>query len=137
MSGQPSGSVDEEVPTAPELFVSDVEETVRFWVDRLGAERVRLEPRSFGVLRVESSIVFVAHESHYAAMGGTLGDRRGVALDVRIVVADVDAVHRRVRAAGVEIVHDIADRDYGLRDFIVRDPNGFRIRFASPLGRRP
>jgi uncharacterized glyoxalase superfamily protein PhnB len=80
--------------------------------------------------------VFVAHESHYAAMGGgPLDGRRGVALDVRIVVADVDALYRRVRAAGVEIVHDIADRDYGLRDFIVRDPHGYRVRFASPLGR--
>jgi catechol 2,3-dioxygenase-like lactoylglutathione lyase family enzyme len=132
-----SGGVDEEVPTAPELFVSDVEATVRFWVERLGAERVRLEPGSFGVVRLEASIVFVAHESHYAQMGGgTLDGRRGVGLDVRIVVADVDAVHRRARAANVEIVHDIADRDYGLRNFIVRDPNGFRIRFASPLRAR-
>jgi catechol 2,3-dioxygenase-like lactoylglutathione lyase family enzyme len=127
------GAVDEEVPTAPELFVPDVEATVRFWVDRLGAECVRLEPGSFGVVRLEASIVFVAHESHYAEMGGELGGRRGVGLDVRIVVADVDALHRRVRDAGVEIVHDIANRDYGLRDFIVRDPNGFRVRFASPL----
>jgi catechol 2,3-dioxygenase-like lactoylglutathione lyase family enzyme len=130
MSG---GAVDEEVPTAPELFVPDVEATVRFWVERLGAECVRLERGSFGVVRLEASIVFVAHESHYGAMGGTLGGPRGVGLDVRIVVADVDAVHRRVRDAGVEIVHDIADRDYGLRDFIVRDPNGFRVRFASAL----
>ena len=128
-----AGGVTEEVPTAPELFVPDVEATVRFWVERLGAECVRLEPGSFGVVRLEASIVFVAHESHYGEMGGTLGGRRGVGLDVRIVVADVDALHRRVRAAGVEIVHDIADRDYGLRDFIITDPNGYRIRFASPL----
>jgi catechol 2,3-dioxygenase-like lactoylglutathione lyase family enzyme len=128
-----SGGIGEEVPTAPELFVPDVEATVRFWVERLGAECVRLEPGSFGVVRLEASIVLVAHESHYGDMGGTLDGRRGVAVDVRIVVADVDTVYRRVRAADVEIVHDIADRDYGLRDFIVRDPNGFRIRFASPL----
>ena len=129
-------AVDEEVPTAPELFVPDVDATVRFWVDRLGADCVRLEPGSFAVVRFESSILFVAHESHYVVMGGTLGGRRGIALDVRIVVADVDDVHRRVRDAGVEIVHDIADRDYGLRDFIIRDPNGFRVRFASPVRAR-
>jgi catechol 2,3-dioxygenase-like lactoylglutathione lyase family enzyme len=127
------GAVDEEVPTAPELFVPNVDATVRFWVERLGAERVRIEPGSFAVVRLEASIVFVAHESHYARMGGTLDGPRGVGLDVRIVVDDVDALYQRVRAADVDVVHDIADRDYGLRDFIVRDPNGYRIRFASPL----
>jgi catechol 2,3-dioxygenase-like lactoylglutathione lyase family enzyme len=128
-----SGSVREEVPTAPELFVPDVEATVAFWVERLGATCVRLEPGSFGVVRLEDSIVLVAHESHYGAMGGTLGGRRAVGLDVRIVVADVDGVYRRVRAANVHVVHDIADRYYGLRDFIVQDPDGYRIRFAAPL----
>jgi uncharacterized glyoxalase superfamily protein PhnB len=66
-------------------------------------------------------------------MGGTLGGRRAVGLDVRIVVADVDAVYRRARAANVHVVHDIADRYYGLRDFVVQDADGYRIRFAAPL----
>jgi hypothetical protein len=48
-----SGADDEEVPTAPELFVPDVEATVGFWVERLGAACVRLEPGSFGVVRLE------------------------------------------------------------------------------------
>jgi uncharacterized glyoxalase superfamily protein PhnB len=128
-----SGDPREEVPTAPELFVPDVEATVAFWVERLGAECTRLEPGSFGVVRFEKSIILVAHESHYGAMGGTLGGRRAVGLDVRIVVADVDAVYRRARAANVHVVHDIADRYYGLRDFVVEDADGYRIRFASPL----
>jgi hypothetical protein len=34
----------------------------------------------------------------------------------------------------VEIVHEIADRYYGLRDFVISDLNGFRLRFASSLG---
>ena len=25
------------------------------------------------------------------------------------------------------------DRDYGLRDFIVLDPDGFGVRFAAPI----
>ena len=33
----------------------------------------------------------------------------------------------------VEIVVPIGDRNYGLRDFMVRDPDGFGVRFASFL----
>jgi uncharacterized glyoxalase superfamily protein PhnB len=61
-------------------------------------------------------------------------DGRGSGLDIRVIVPDVDVMHARVQAAGLQIMHALGDRDYGLRDFIVRDPNGFRLRFASPLG---
>lgn len=34
--------------------------------------------------------------------------------------------------SGTRIALDIGDRYYGLRDFIIEDPNGYRLRFASP-----
>lgn len=43
------------------------------------------------------------------------------------------AINDRVRAAEVNIMREIGDREYGLRDFIVRDQFGFRLRFASPI----
>ena len=54
-------------------------------------------------------------------------------LSVELSVPDVDAVYERVRNAGVEVMNPIGDREYGLRDFIMRDPFGFRLRFASAL----
>ncbi len=49
------------------------------------------------------------------------------------MVDDVDAMYRRATDNDVTIVHDIGDRDYGLRDFIIRDRDGFRLRFAAPV----
>ena len=74
-----------------------------------------------------------AQDHLYEAMGGRIESPRGVAIDVRIMVNDADAVYYRCRESGVEIVHEIADRYYGLRDFVLSDLNGFRLRFASPL----
>jgi uncharacterized glyoxalase superfamily protein PhnB len=34
---------------------------------------------------------------------------------------------------GARIIVPIADRYYGLRDFIIADPNGFGVRFATAL----
>jgi uncharacterized glyoxalase superfamily protein PhnB len=41
-----------------------------------------------------------------------------------LISADPDAVYARAKAAGAEIVMDIADMDYGGRAFSCRDPEG-------------
>ena len=121
-------------PVAPELFVPDVDAAARFYTERLGFTLLRQEADgSFAVVALGSAVVMLAQERLYGAVGGTLGAARGLGIDVRILVADVDAAYRAARAGGVAIVHDIGDRYYGLRDFIVRDLNGYRLRFAAPL----
>jgi uncharacterized glyoxalase superfamily protein PhnB len=43
---------------------------------------------------------------------------------VYLIVDDADAALRHAREAGAELLGDIADQDYGSRDFTVRDPEG-------------
>jgi uncharacterized glyoxalase superfamily protein PhnB len=49
------------------------------------------------------------------------------------MLSDVDAMWHRARQHGVETANEIADRPYGLRDFLIVDPDGFRVRFPSPM----
>ena len=48
-------------------------------------------------------------------------------------VDDVDAMHRRVVAAGVE-APEPEDRDYDVRSFNVDDPEGYSWGFLKRLG---
>ena len=41
-----------------------------------------------------------------------------------VVTDDVDGLYERVKAAGVTFVRDLADEDYGNRDFTISDPEG-------------
>jgi uncharacterized glyoxalase superfamily protein PhnB len=59
--------------------------------------------------------VFGQLQSTPEALGGTTQSPY-------IVVPDADAVYRRVKATGAEIVIDIKDEDYGGRGFACRDP---------------
>ena len=43
---------------------------------------------------------------------------------VYVVVADVDAVYQRARAAGSRILRELQNTDYGSREFTVSDPEG-------------
>ncbi|HSP56349.1 MAG TPA: VOC family protein [Dehalococcoidia bacterium] len=123
-------------PVAPEFFVSDVGATVRFYTETLGFDAVRLETEGsvpvFAVLGLGDAVVLIDRQE---SIGGAPATPRGLAVNIRVMVPDVDVVYGRARAAGATISRDIGDRDYGLRDFIVRDPDGFRIRFASPVRR--
>lgn len=48
-----------------------------------------------------------------------------------VIVADADAHYRRAKAAGAEIVIDIADQDYGGRGYACRDPEGHYWWFGT------
>jgi predicted enzyme related to lactoylglutathione lyase len=39
-------------------------------------------------------------------------------------VAEVDAAYERVRAAGLQVVHPLADEPWGVHRFFFRDPDG-------------
>jgi uncharacterized glyoxalase superfamily protein PhnB len=126
-------------PVCPELFVPDVGAAIDFYTSKLGFTLYRVDPpgepgpsSEFAIVTLERAVVMFAQDHLYAAMAGSIEARRGVAIDVRIMVDDADAVYNLCRKSGVEIVHEIADRYYGLRDFVISDLNGFRLRFASP-----
>jgi catechol 2,3-dioxygenase-like lactoylglutathione lyase family enzyme len=120
-------------PVAPEFFVPDVAAAVRFYTDVLGFQSHRVES-DFAIVGVGQAILMFADQRTYGAMGGAAAATdKGLFIDIRIMVPDVDAYSQRCLDAGLDIVHSIANRPYGLRDFIVRDLNGFRLRFASPL----
>jgi uncharacterized glyoxalase superfamily protein PhnB len=47
------------------------------------------------------------------------------------MVPNVDDYWKLAKEMGAKIVIPIADRYYGLRDFIISDPDGFGVRFAT------
>ena len=48
-------------------------------------------------------------------------------------VADVDAIYAACRNAGLPILREIRDEDFGQRHFITADPNGVLIDIITPI----
>jgi predicted enzyme related to lactoylglutathione lyase len=59
------------------------------------------------------------------------GGGGAVVPDLSIEVDDVDAHYASAKAAGYEIVRDIADEPWGVRRFFVRDPFGKVVNILS------
>ena len=53
-------------------------------------------------------------------------------VDLYILVEDVDGLCRRLKER-VELVEDLHDTFYGMREFVIRDNNRFWITFGQPV----
>lgn len=57
-------------------------------------------------------------------------ERREV--DLYLLVPDIDELYRELHDR-VEVVEALHDTFYGMREFIIRDPNRFWLTFGQPL----
>ena len=53
---------------------------------------------------------------------------------MEIFVDDVDAVHDRCAAAGLDIVRELRDEPWGVREFHLRHPDGHVLRIGTGTG---
>lgn len=125
--------VDPTEQLVTEILVEDIERSTRFYV-ALGFKLLR-DGGDFVELTWEEHRLFLAELSAFRDAAGAEAPPRPKfpRANVRIMVPDVDACWARVQRLGAEIVLPIADRYYGLRDFMIADPDGFGIRFAGTL----
>ena len=105
----------------PGLAVSDLMAAVEFYSSRLGftVGFTWGEPPTFAGVNLGEVQVFLSQ-----------GTPSPEGCDVFFVVGNADELYAFHRAAGVEVLSEIGDRDYGLRDYTVRDLNGYRLSFG-------
>ena len=72
-----------------------------------------------------------ARDDAFGKLQSTPAGLGGTTQSPYLVVPDADAVYRRAKAAGAEIVYDIKDEDYGGRGFSCRDPEGHLWNFGT------
>ena len=108
-----------------EIFVRDAACSKAFY-QQLGFEMSE-DRGTFIVLTWEGHELFLDERSDLATPPSV------PQANVRVMVADVDGYWARAQAMGAPVLVPIADRDYGLRDFTILDPDGFGLRFGSRL----
>lgn len=104
----------------PRLPVSDMDRSLAYYQDALG---LRLAWRTVdGGLAALSSggveILLLVPWTHEGPVP---------AQSAYIYVADPDAMCAACREAGGDVVEPVASRAHGMRDFVVRDPDGHRF----------
>jgi catechol 2,3-dioxygenase-like lactoylglutathione lyase family enzyme len=111
-----------------EIFVRDIERSLAFY-RQLGFALARRDDH-FAELVWEDHLLFLEELPELTPLPSF------PQANLRIMVADVERYWQLAATMGVRVVKPIDDRYYGLRDFTIADPDGFGVRFASPLADR-
>jgi uncharacterized glyoxalase superfamily protein PhnB len=118
------------------ITCKNLDASIRFYRDAIGfavAETYENEGKVVAAVVAAGDCRIVLNQDD-----GKLGwDRikgQGFYLQINVAgVADVDAAAARVTAAGGALLSELADREWGVRMFQFRDPDGFKLGVSTPL----
>ena len=106
------------------LPVSDVPAAADFYTKKLGFKLAFTwgDPPSMAGVNLGNVQIFLEH-----------GTPNPAGCSVYFVVSNADDLYEFQRSNGVEVVQEPGDREYGLRDYRVRDLHGYLLGFGQHL----
>ena len=131
----------------PELYVSDIDRSRRFYTGVLGFAVLYDRPEErFAYLVRDGAALMLEQPADPGRtwLAGALQPPYGRGVNFQIEVGDLGPLHAAVRAAGAPLLLPLEERWYrrgdgqvGQRQFVVQDPDGYLLRFCQDLGSRP
>jgi len=135
----------------PELKVADIAQSLAFWRDILGfSVRFDRPEEGFAYLDLEGAEIMLDQRGT-----GPL-ERRGIwetgpmerpfgrGINLQINCSDYNGMLARLAAAGLPIYfgpeerwYRTGDKETGVRQFLVQDPDGYLVRLQQVIGNRP
>src|SRR6266496_4907719 len=120
-----------------ELCVSDLEQSLRWFEQVLGFRAIALETNEFAELSSgETSILLAPDDAPYWASERPHllpSGQRGSGVEIILLVESVDAVYHQAQQARADIVRELADFPWHMRQFWVRHPDGYLLRPAQRI----
>jgi catechol 2,3-dioxygenase-like lactoylglutathione lyase family enzyme len=117
----------------PVIMTSDVAGTATFYVEKLRFTPVFTSDWYVHLTSKEDKRVNLAilDGDHHTIPEQGRGRVSGLLINFE--VKDVDAEYERAKAAGLPILLELRDEDFGQRHFITADPNGVLIDVIRPI----
>ena len=128
----------------PEFSVENLEVSRRFWCDLLGFRVAYERPKNrFAYLeRGKAQVMLDERNGNWET--GALEVPLGRGINFQIFVDSIEPILASLKAAKWPLFKDTHDAWYrvgdcvvGSRQFLVQDPDGYLLRFAQNLGRKP
>ncbi len=120
----------------PNLVVADLDRSLAFYRDVLGFTVVTTVPDQapfvFAWMQRDTVSVFLNSEAsaRMKASAGTNG--LFITLQAEDVASGIDALFAAVKDRA-PVTMELVDQFYGMREFAIKDPDGYMVIFAQPI----
>ena len=114
------------------LAVQDLKTSAQFYTEVLGFRRDPVDAKGWSFLSKDSFKLMLGE----CADEKPAGESGSHSWFVRLMVQGIDEYHREVSSRGAEVIAEPANKRWGLREFVIRTPDGHRISFAEPIRER-
>ena len=129
----------------PELSVSNLNESLKFYVNSIG---FKIEYQ-----RPENKFVFISYQGTQFMLQeleenekwsiGELKHPYGNGVNFQIEVSNVEKIYDALKTSGYKIAFDIEENWYrqdnkllGNKEFLIQDPDGYLLRFFEDIGEK-
>jgi lactoylglutathione lyase len=119
-----------------ELFITDMAVS-RFFYERIlgfvadDGAHANYVPLRLGDVTLSLNLMAELDSAH--PIHAMPEDRRGLGVEIVLDMPDIDALADSVREHGWPLASDVELRPWGARDFRVKDPDGYYLRFSAAL----
>jgi uncharacterized glyoxalase superfamily protein PhnB len=117
--------------SVPVISTADVLSTVELYEEVLGFNKhfVYGDPPVYAGIERDGVLLYVTHD---AEMASAL-KQHDLHPDIFIWVKGIDKLFEEHSQRGAKIVETISDRPWDARQYVLEDPNGYRLKVAEPI----
>jgi catechol 2,3-dioxygenase-like lactoylglutathione lyase family enzyme len=117
--------------TVPVIATADIEKSLEYYTTVFGFEFDFKygEPLVYAGVRYGEAEIYFSYDPVLAAAISS----ESLNPEIFIWVPDGDAIFEQHRLNGADIIELISDRPWGSRQYVIRNINGYLLKFAQPL----
>lgn len=134
-------------PLVPELYCSNIQESLKFYCDVLGFTVAYERPEvKFAFLELEGAQLMLEelNDTDRTWKTGVLERPFGRGINIQIATSTIDSLAGTVRSNGIPFFVEPEEKWYrratdtvGNKQFVIQDPDGYLLRFSQTVGTRP
>ena len=118
--------------TVPVIGTADIRKSISYYIEVLGfsPDFEYGDPLVYAGVKAGDAEIYFSYDP---SLAGMIKEKQ-VHPEIFIWSDDADSLFAAHKANGAEIVEPIADRPWGSRQYVIKDINGYHLKFAQPMG---
>lgn len=122
-------AIDKFSSAVPVIATSDILSTIQYFEQTLGFKQQWIwgDPPVYAGVRAGDALLYVTHDPELAS---TIKER-DLHPDIFLWVADIDSVYAHHCDTGADVVEALTTRPWGVRQYVLREPNGYLLKVAE------